>query len=179
MAVGVGQEQPRAGGISGGEAEPMPHAVRPQHVAAFVDEDVEWKACLLDVGADGTRVLRHDPHELNAPGPEGGNVAGELAEPAAAVRSPGAAMKREEQPPAREIVRERVNAPLLIGKREARSVDQLGALHQNNFTSTISPDSTMSTWAGISKNPSARDMLVMSPDALNAGVATPSAIRTV
>jgi hypothetical protein len=50
---------------------------------------------------------------------------------------------------------------------------------QNNFTSTTSPASTMSVWAGISTYPSASDMLVMSPEALNAGMAVPSTRRTV
>ena len=52
-------------------------------------------------------------------------------------------------------------------------------LLQNSFTTTISPFSTMSVWGGISMNPSARDMLVMSPDALNADTASPSTTRTV
>src|SRR4029453_7249695 len=50
--------------------------------------------------------------------------------------------------------------------------------YQNSFTSTSVPASTTSTSAAISIYPSACDMLVMSPEALNAGMAHPFATRT-
>ena len=50
---------------------------------------------------------------------------------------------------------------------------------QNSLTVTIVPASTTSVCAGISMYPSAFAMLVMSPDALNAGSARPSTSFTV
>ena len=118
--ISVDEEHRRAGDVPRVEPDAMPHAVGAQYVAALVDQDVEREAGFLDVGADRARVLRHDAGDLNAPGLECGDVVGKLTEPAAAVRSPGAAMKRQQQAPAREIVRQRVYPTLLIGEREAR-----------------------------------------------------------
>jgi hypothetical protein len=105
---------------------------------------------------------------------------GQFTEPAAAVWSPGAAVKREQHRAAGEKFRECVPIPLLSRQFErGRGDERRRVAHQNNFTSTTSPASTMSVCAGISKYPSASDMLVMSPEALNAGTAMPSVIFTV
>ena len=128
----------------------MPHAIGTQDVSTLVDQDVEREAGLFDIGADGVGVLRYDSNHLDPAGGVGSDVVGKLTEPAAAVWSPGAAMKGQQQPAAREVAGERVHTPLLIGQREAWGLCQFGAMHQNSFTSTSSPASTMSTWAGIS-----------------------------
>ena len=94
----------------------VPHAVGLRHLAALVDQDVEGQARLLDVAAHRVAVLREHARHLDAAGGVGGDVGGELTEPAAAVRSPGAAVERQQQPAAREEVDERARASLLVGE---------------------------------------------------------------
>ena len=129
----------------------MPDAVRAHDVPALIDEDIEGEASLLDVAADGVGILRENGRDLYASRRECWNRTTELAEPAAAVRSPGAAMKRQEESAARQEFAEASSAPFLIGQGELRRMGQRRLMHQNSFTSTSSPASTMSTWAGISK----------------------------
>jgi hypothetical protein len=75
----------------------------------------------------------------------------QFTEPAAAVRSPGAAMKREQHRSFLEQLRQRPHLSLLRRELERRSRPQRGRVsHQNSLTSTISPDSTISVCAGIS-----------------------------
>jgi len=66
---------------------------------------------------------------LDVAGPEIIDVRRELAKLAAAVRSPGAAVKDEQEPPAREEIRKRADPPLLIWQREARRDGQRRAVH--------------------------------------------------
>lgn len=158
----------------------MPDAVRLQHVPGRVHQDVEGQAGLLDVRADSLRGLCDDGDDLNAAFGVGVCVACQFTEPAAAVRSPGAAVECEQHRSLLEEVREGLQCSLLRWQLEWRGGAQRGGVrHQNSFTSTICPASTMSVWAAISMYPSACAMLVMSPEALNAGVADPSTIRIV
>ena len=157
----------------------MPDTVRAQDIARLVDEDVEGQAGVLDVAPDRVARLREDADDLDPARVELREMRRKLTKLVAAVRSPGAAMKREQQRPAREELRQRPRTSFLVRQREFRRAGQPRRVHQNSFTSTISPASTMSTCAGMSMYPSARAMLVMSPDALNAGTAAPSTMRTV
>jgi hypothetical protein len=78
-------------------------------------------------------------------------VSCQFTELAAAVRSPRAAMEREQDRSALEKLRHRTQFSLLVLKLEQRRLPKRGlAGHQNNFTSTICPASTMSVCAGIS-----------------------------
>jgi hypothetical protein len=124
-AIGIDQEHRRAGDVPGVEADAVPDAEGPQCVARLVDQDVEGQPCFLDVGPDRTRVLRDDARDLDPPCGVCSDVVGKLTEPAAAVRSPGAAMKRQQQPPAREIVGERVHAPFLVRQCEIRRLREV------------------------------------------------------
>ena len=84
-------------------------------------------------------------------------------------------MKGEDDRTPRQELRERPSLSFLRRELEGGRDSQRGrSRHQNSFTSTSSPASTISVCAGISMNPSASDMLVMSPDALNAGTAMPA-----
>jgi len=149
-SVDVDQKQRRTRDVPCIEADAVPHAVRAEHVPARVDQNVERQTRLLDVATDGLRILRDDGDNLDAACGVVGNVSTQLAEPAAAVRSPRAAVEREQQPSAGEEVGKRTNASLLIRKTEIWRPRQRRSVHQNNLTSTSSPASTMSTWAGIS-----------------------------
>jgi hypothetical protein len=97
----------------------MPHAVGAQDVAAFVDQDVERQPRFFDVPAHGLALLREDADDLDAAGGVVGDVVGKLTKLVAAIRSPRAAMERQQQPPAREEIGQRSRAPLLIGQYEA------------------------------------------------------------
>jgi hypothetical protein len=115
-----------------------------------VDQDVEEQARLLDVAADRVRMLGDDRRDLDAFGRVDADLIAELAEPAAAVRSPGAAVEGEEQTAARQELPKRAHASFLIGQCELGRARQRRLMHQKSSTSTTSPASTMSTCAGIS-----------------------------
>jgi hypothetical protein len=74
--------------------------------------------------ADRVARLRDDADDLDAARGELIRVPCELAKLAAAVRSPGAAMKNEQQPSVREQIGQRAHVPLLIGQRESRRDSQ-------------------------------------------------------
>jgi hypothetical protein len=98
----------------------MPDAVRSKDVPPLIDQYVEWQARVLDVPAHPVPRLREHADHLDAARLEAGGVFRELAKLAAAVWSPGTAMKDEQQPSVCEQIRERANPSLLIGQREAR-----------------------------------------------------------
>jgi hypothetical protein len=73
------------------------------------------------------------------------NASCQFTEPAAAVRSPRASVEGEQDMAALEEFRERAYDAFLVGQLEGwreLKVRMIG--HQNSFTSTISPASTMS-----------------------------------
>ena len=158
----------------------MPDAVRLRHLARLVDQDVEGETVVLDVPPHDFGSLRDDGDDLDASRRIFRGVLCQFTEPASAIRSPCAAMKGQEQRSARQKAGERTHVPFLSRQLERRSGGSyVHGIDQKNLISTISPASTMSVWAGISMYPSACDMLVISPDALNAGTAAPSTSRTV
>jgi hypothetical protein len=93
----------------------MPDAVRLDHVAPFVDQDVKGQSRVLDVTPDRVARLREEPDDLNAAGAELIQVFRKLAKLAAAVRSPGAAVKHEQETAVRQQIRQCAHPSLLIG----------------------------------------------------------------
>jgi hypothetical protein len=118
-SVLLDQEHRRPGDVPRVQADAVPDAEGAQHVAPFVDQDVEGQAGLFDVAAHRVAILREDPRDLDAARGIGGEIGGELTEPVAAVRSPGAPVKDQEQPPASQEIRERAHPPFLIDQRES------------------------------------------------------------
>jgi hypothetical protein len=102
--------------VPGVQADAVPDAVGAEHVAPFVDQDIEGQAGFLDVAAHRLAILRQDAGDLDPAGFVSGDVGGELTEPVAAVGSPGAAVEHQQQPASREEVRERADPPLLINQ---------------------------------------------------------------
>jgi len=125
----VDQEDGRPRDIQRVDPEAVPHAVGFRHVAPLIDQDVEGKASLLDVPADGLALLREDADDLDAAGGVGVDVGGELTEPVAAVRSPGAAMEGEQQAAPRQEVGQRSRPSFLIDDQESRGACQRGHSH--------------------------------------------------
>ena len=74
----------------------MPDAVRLDYGARLVDQNVEREPRLLDIGPHGFGRLRDYRGDLHAAFGISRGVACQFTEPAAAVRSPGAAMEREQ-----------------------------------------------------------------------------------
>jgi hypothetical protein len=109
--VRANEKRGRPRDVPGIDPDAMPHAVRLQDVAAGVDQDVEWQPRFLDVMPDRVARLRDDADDLDAERGEVIGVPGELAKLAAAVRSPGPAMKHEEQPSVREQIHQRPHMP--------------------------------------------------------------------
>jgi hypothetical protein len=107
----------------------VPHAVRPDHVLPFVDQHVEGQAGFLDVTANLVAAIGDDRRDLQAGGLVDGKVVGELTEPVAAVRSGGAAVKGEQQRPARQEVDERPGASFLIRQQEPGRAREWGRTH--------------------------------------------------
>jgi hypothetical protein len=81
----------------------VPHAVLLRHLARLVDKDVERKAVVFDVAADRCRLLRDDGDDREASARVFRGPFCQFTEPAATVRSPGAAVKGEQHRAAREI----------------------------------------------------------------------------
>ena len=119
-AVLIDQEHAGSTDVPGIDADAVPHAVRAHHVAALVDQDVEGESRLLDVAAYRLAILGEDADDLDSAGRIRCDVAGELTEPVAAVRSPGTAVEVEQQAAAREEIRERARASLLVLNHESR-----------------------------------------------------------
>ena len=80
----------------------MPDAVGFDHVAPLVYEDVEGQPSVLDVAPDGVSRLPEKADHLNAARFELIHVSCKLAKLAAAVRSPRATMKHEQQAAVRQ-----------------------------------------------------------------------------
>jgi len=123
-AVLIDQEPRGPGDVQRVEADAVPDAVGADDVAPRVDQDVERESRLFDVAAYRFGVLRQDACDLDTAGRERCEVVCELTEPVAAVRSPRASMERQQQPPAREKIRQRAHASLLIGEHESRRARQ-------------------------------------------------------
>jgi hypothetical protein len=181
----INQEQRWAGDVPGRQPELMPDAITLHDVARLVDEDVERQPRLLDVALDLVGLLGDDGDDLNAPRGICRTVQRQFTEPAAAVRSPRSSMEGEQHRTLCEIVGQGAAHTALGRKDEVGSGSaglrrvSSGGRHENSLTSTSSPFSATSVCAGISMYPSASAMLVMSPEALKAGIAAPSTIRTV
>ena len=75
----------------------MPHAVGPCGRSPIVDEHRVVHLVFLDELTDALTPLRQDHHDPRAARGVFGGMLLELAEPAAAVRSPGAAVEDEEK----------------------------------------------------------------------------------
>jgi hypothetical protein len=125
---GINQEHGRAGDVPGVDSETVPHAISLRHLAVLVEEDVEWETRLLDIPAHRLRALRHDRDDLKAALRIGAGVVGQFTEPAAAVRSPGAAMKREQHRSVRQELAQRSRLSLLGWKREGGSGREIGSV---------------------------------------------------
>jgi hypothetical protein len=119
-AVLIDEEHGGATDVPGIDADAVPHAVRAHHIPAVVDQDVEGESRFLDVAAHGLAILGEDADDLNPAGCIRCDVVGKLTEPVAAVRSPGAAVKVEQQAAAREEIRQRARASLLVLDHESR-----------------------------------------------------------
>ena len=119
--IGLDQEGRGPGDVPGVDPHPMPHAIRFDDVAALVDEHVEREARVLDVAPYSVASLRQQPDDLDAERPEVLNVPGKLAKLAAAVGSPGSAVKHEKHAAVREQIGERPDMALLIRQRETWS----------------------------------------------------------
>ena len=98
----------------------MPHAVGLRDRSILIDQDVEGQSRLFDVAPYRRRALRDDRDDLVAALRVFRRVACQFTEPAAAVGSPGAAMKREQHRSFRQIVRERAHFAPLCRQREVR-----------------------------------------------------------
>ena len=98
----------------------MPDAVGFDHVAPLVYEDVEGQPSVLDVAPDGVARLRDEPDDLYAVGDELIQVFRELAKLAAAVRSPRATMKHEQQAAVRQKIGQRAHPSFLIRQSKPR-----------------------------------------------------------
>jgi hypothetical protein len=75
----------------------MPDAVRLGRFPSLIDENRQRELMLLDEPPDAFGTLREDDDQASAVGSVGRRVVLQLAEPAAAVRSPGAAIEDEQQ----------------------------------------------------------------------------------
>ena len=128
-AVLIDEEHSGAADVPGIDADAVPHAVGAHHVAALVDQDIERKPRFLDVPAHGFAILGEDADDLDPADRIRCDVGGELTEPVAAVGSPGAAVEVEQQPAAREKIRQRAGASLLVLDHEARSLRQRRGMH--------------------------------------------------
>ena len=95
----VDEEQGRPGDIPRVETDWMPDAIRLGHGAGLVDQDVERQAAVFDISPHDFGTLRDYGHHLRAAPPVLIGVICQFTEPAAAVRSPRAPMKREEHRP--------------------------------------------------------------------------------
>jgi len=116
----VDEEQRRAGDVPRVDPDAVPDAIGPDHIAGVVDEDVERQARVLDVAADLLGPLGEDGHDLDAAREIFRGVLGQFTEPAAAVRSPRAAVEGQQHRASRKEVRERPLHALLRQQSERR-----------------------------------------------------------
>jgi hypothetical protein len=98
----------------------VPHAIAFRDLARLVDQDVERKPGLLDVPLDGGVALRDDGDDGQAAGGVERRPFCQFTEPAAAVGSPGAAMEREQDRPARDVSLKRLQVATIAGQRKVR-----------------------------------------------------------
>ena len=131
----------------------MPHAVLLRDLASFINQNLERQADLFDVAPYRVSALRDDCDKADAAASIDVDVSCQFTELAAAVRSPGAPMESEQNRSAFKKLRHRAQLAFLVAELEQRRLAErrlTGHGHQNSFTFTISPASTMSVWAGIS-----------------------------
>jgi hypothetical protein len=131
----------------------MPHAVLLGDFASLVNQNLERQANLFDVAPYRVSALRDDCDQADAAASINVDMSCQFTELAAAVRSPCASMESEQNRSALKKLRHRAQLALLVAELEQRGLAKwrlTGHGHQNSFTSTISPASTISVWAGIS-----------------------------
>lgn len=131
----------------------MPHAVLLGDLASLINQNLERKADLFDVAPYRISALRDDCDQADPAASINIDVSCQFTELAAAVRSPGAPMESKQDRSALKKLRHRAQLAFLVAELEQRRLSErrlTGHGHQNSFTSTISPASTMSVWAGIS-----------------------------
>ena len=75
----------------------MPHTVLLGDVTSFIDQNFERQADFLNVAAHRVSPLRDDGNQSYAAASIDVDVSCQFTELAAAIRSPGAAMEREQQ----------------------------------------------------------------------------------
>ena len=117
-AVAIDQEHGRPRDVPGVKPDAVPHSVRLQHVARIVNQDVERQPGFFDVTTNFLGRLRDDRDDLDASLEVLCGIVCQFTEPAAAVRSPGAAMEREQHRSFLEILRQRAWLTLLGRQRE-------------------------------------------------------------
>ena len=110
-----------SGDIPAGQPGAVPHTVGLHDVTSFVDENVVRKSGLFDVAAYRSGPLREDGDELYASSFVFLYVLCQFTEPAAAVRSPRASMKREQHGTTLEKTLQRTAFALLRRKFECWS----------------------------------------------------------
>lgn len=118
--LSIDQKHRRPGDVPGVQSGAMPDTVPFRRFAMFIDQDVEGKPRLLDVVLHVGGALCHDGDDLDVQLLVLRERGGELAEPAAAVRSPGAPVKHQQHRPRRQMIGKRPRVALLRGKRELR-----------------------------------------------------------
>lgn len=119
-AVAIDQKRRRPRDVPGVDADAVPHAVALEDLASVVDEQIKGKARLFDVPLDLLGPLRDDCDDRDAGRAVFGSMAGQLAELAAAVRSPGSAVEHEEHGTTREVAGERLHDPARGRQRKVR-----------------------------------------------------------
>ena len=148
----VDEEQRRSRDIPGIQANRVPDTVGLDHLAGLIHQDVEGKTAIFHVAAHHFGALRDDGDDLDPAIFVVFRVICQFTEPASAVRSPGAAMKREQHRTSSQEAFQRTTLSLLCRQLEGwcggHGDMRLG--RQKNFTSTISPASTMSVCGEIS-----------------------------
>jgi hypothetical protein len=102
------------------DAHFVPHAVGLRDRSILIDQDMEGQSRLFDVAAYRRRALRDDRDDLVAALRVFRGVACQFTEPAAAVGSPGSAMKGEQDGSFRQVFRKRTDFAPLCRQRELR-----------------------------------------------------------
>lgn len=118
LRIGIDQKRRGTRDIPRVHADAVPHAVRPKHVPRFIKQDVEGQPRVLDVAFDAIARLREHTDDLDPTRAELRGMRRKLTKLVAAIRSPGAAVKGEEQRPTRQEFRERPDAAFLIWQRK-------------------------------------------------------------
>ena len=144
-AVAIDHEERRPRDVPRVETDPLPHTIRLRNAAGLVDQNIDGQTVFFDVSPNRFGTLRQNGDNLDAMRLVLGRVLCQFTEPASAIRSPGSSVEDEQHRASLEETRKRTDLPLLRREFEWRR-----RRHQNNFTSTSSPASTMSVWAAIS-----------------------------